>query len=201
MVGENFLFFWIFLEVCLLLLFWVYWFSDDEIALIIWWVRPWSCPAAVPRARWSEIVVELPLLGSSWHVRDVTLNFFNKRKWVRYSCFFAVVICHFFFFVRWLRCARMIVGARMFRHLANCSRLIFMGLAVFSLCWPVFFLSKVYFVVASAGAALVCWAASSEFGLGSLASDHSLDWWSLQLLSVLQLPLSGVIYIMPGSTE
>ena len=29
-----------------------------------------------------------------------------------------------------------------FRHLANCSRLIFMGPAVFSLCWPVFFLAS-----------------------------------------------------------
>ena len=70
-----------------------------------------------------------------------------------------------------------------------------MGLAVFSLCRPFFGLvsyRRFTFVVASAGAALVCWAASSEFGLGSLASGHSLDWWSLRLLSVLQLPLSGV---------
>ena len=45
-----------------------------------------------------------------------------------------------FSFLLWLRCARKIVGARMsmFGHLANCSRLIFMGLAVFSLCRPVF---------------------------------------------------------------
>ena len=147
-VGKTFCFFGFF-EACLLLLLWVYWFRDDEIALTIWWVWSWSSPVAVPRAGWSEIVVELPLLGSSWPVRDVTLNFpIGEMK-------SSIHVFAIFSFLLWLRCARKIVGARMSmsrkivgarmsmcRHLANCSRLIFMGPAVFSLCWPVFFLAS-----------------------------------------------------------